>query len=104
MQIGFRTMALKALCNSRQKLHKAFGPDAPVVRLTLFSLDAAPTLADISHSPPLSRRLLNDKNPPTFSVGGHGLCEILFLPDTNPLTSNPAEINQIRIIQVGGAV
>jgi len=105
MQVGFETPIIGALCNSGRQLIKALGAEsADRVKDLLFFLDAAPTLAALSESPPVLRRQMATDLPPSFSVGKAGNGQVLFRPhsfyDGQPLH----DIDSISVISVGGTV
>lgn len=81
MQLGFEDNSLRTLCNSEKRLRQTFGNKLAIcVQRLLWVLDAAPTLADISSSPPISRRFISDGDPPIYAVGPQGPGQILLAP------------------------
>ena len=110
MLLGFKDPTLRALCNSRRKLHDTLGTGmARMVQRTLHSLDAAPTLADLSPLPPFSRRLLNQDAAELYNaavlyaVGVDGPARIFFEPDISDPSASLEEINRITILAIGEA-
>lgn len=110
MQLGFRDPTLKALCNSRRKLRDKLGVGvALIVQRTLHSLDAAPTLADLSPHPPFSRRRLNEdvarlhNASVLFAIGAEGPARIVLEPDVDDPSAPPEEIDRITILAIGEA-
>lgn len=105
MQVGFESPSVGALCNSGRDLSKVFGDEtAERVKDLLYYLDVAPTLADLSTSPPVLRDKVTDKSPPTFSVGRAGKGQVLFKPRAFQAGQKLRDIESINVISVGGTV
>lgn len=105
MQVGFESPSVGALCNSGRDLIKALGDEAAEnVKDLLYFLDAAPTLADLSTSPPVLRKKLAEKSLPSFSVGRSGKGQVLFKPRGFRVGQSLRDIKSINVISVGGTV
>ncbi|OSQ49811.1 MULTISPECIES: hypothetical protein [Roseobacteraceae] len=105
MQVGFETPSIGAMCNSGRQLILALGIEsADRVKDLLFFLDAAPTLADLSESPPVLRRQVAEDLPPSFSVGKAGNGQVLFRPQSFFEGQQLHDIDRISVISVGGTV
>lgn len=105
MQVGFESPSVGDLCNSGRKLIQTLGNDAASkVKALLFVLDAAPTLADISKSPPILRDQIPAKKTPQFTVGRAGSGQVLFQPDGFVEGQNLSDIDSVNVISVGGTV
>ena len=105
MQVGFESPSVGALCNNGRALTDALG-DATAERVKdlLYFLDAAPTLADLSTSPPVLRNKMSEKFPPAFSVGRPGAGQVLFKPRGFQSGQDLRDIESINVISVGGTV
>lgn len=105
MQVGFESPSIGVLCNNGGKLVHAFGSEiAEKVKDLLFYLVAAPTLADLSRSPPVLRDQISDQLVPQFTVGKAGNGQVLFQPHEYIAGQNLSGIENINIISVGGSV
>lgn len=105
MQVGFESPSVGALCNSGRRLVQTLGNDAATkVKALLFFLDAAPTLADLSKSPPVLRDQMPARPMPLFTVGKAGSGQVLFQPDGYVEGQNLKDIESICVISVGGSV
>jgi hypothetical protein len=105
MQVGFESPSVGALCNNGMELTKALGDEAAEsVKDLLYFLDAAPTLADLSTSPPVLRDQVTEKSPPSFSVGRAGKGQVLFKPRAFQTGQKLHDIESINVISVGGTV
>jgi len=103
MQIGFATNELCQLCNSSRRLIKSLGIETGErVMDLLHFLDAAPTLADLSTSPPILRKKRKGFRPAHYSVGREGDGQVLLVPKTP--ASDLAKVESVSIISVGGRV
>ena len=103
MQCGFEDQRLRALCNSAKRLQETFGDRLALhVQRILWSLDAAPNLADVSASPPVSRRRVDKGSPSTFAVGPNGPGRIYFRADMEPEPQTLSEIERIKIYDIEG--
>lgn len=103
MRFGFSDQRLRELCNSQSRLFAKFGRErAQEVIRTLWSLDAAPTLNDLSTSPPISRRAINGMNPPMYSAGSINQAKIFFLPDPQEIPKRLSDVKAITITRIGG--
>lgn len=105
MQVGFETPSVGALCNSGGKLIQMLGEEAAdKVKDLLFYLDAAPTLADLSKSPPIMRDQRPSQKLPQFTVGRAGNGQVLFQPKDKSVRVELNEIDSISVISVGETV
>lgn len=83
---------------------------ALIVQRTLHSLDAAPTLADLSSLPPFSRRRLSgDAAKPygggvVFAVGAAGPGQVVFQPDIHDPTQPLEDVTRIKILAIGANI
>ncbi len=67
--ITFKNRGLEKLINSEKALIKKYGPlIARLVMRRMVVLDAAPTLADVSHKPPTRRHQLSGKRKNQYAV------------------------------------
>lgn len=105
MQVGFESPSIGALCNSGRKLVQSLGYDtADKIKDLLHYLDVAPTLADLSVSPPILRNQRAKQVPPFFTVGRAGKGQVLFQPYSYTKGQELYEIDSINVISVGGSV
>ena len=105
MQLGFATTDVGKLCNSGRKLAQILGSDiAENVKDLLYYLDAAPTLADLSRSPPILRKQKTSQIPHSYSVGRAGRGQVLFYSLSQTNRQVLTEIESINIISVGETV
>lgn len=105
MQVGFETPSMGDLCNCGRKLVQTLGGDAAEkVKTLLFFLDAAPTLADLSKSPPILRNQIPEKRVPLFTVGKAGSGQVLFQPHGYTEGQQLNDIESVSVISVGGSV
>lgn len=105
MQVGFETPTIGALCNSGRKLVQTLGKDAAErVKDLLFYLDAAPTLADLSKSPPILKDQRPTQQTPLFTIGKAGSGQVLFQPYGYTKGQDLNGIESVSIISVGGSV
>lgn len=105
MQVGFESRSVGDLCNSGYQLVRALGEDAAEnVKDLLFYLDAAPTLADLTRSPPILRDQVPSQDSPLFTVGKAGTGQVLFRPTKKGIGQVLADIRSVSVISVGGKV
>lgn len=105
MQVGFVSRSIGDLCNSGRRLVQALGKDtAENVKDLLFYLDAAPTLADLSKSPPVLRDQIPAATNPMFTVGKAGSGQILFQPINYQQGQEVGDVRNVSVISVGGKV
>lgn len=105
MQVGFVSHSVGELCNSGSKLVQALGKDtAENVKDLLFYLDAAPSLADLSKSPPILRSQIPAPTKPMFTVGKVGSGQILFQPLNYQHGQGVNDVRSVSVISVGGKV
>ena len=83
----------------RQKLGEG---RAKIVQCLLFTLDAAPSLADLSISPPIFRKEVNNYEPPHFSVGTPNKGQVIFRPIGNYSPESLSKIDCIEIMNLEG--
>jgi len=103
MQFGFEDQRLRTLCNSGKRLRETFGEKLALhVQRILWSLDAAPNLAELSASPPISRRRIERGSRPAFAVGPDGPGQILFKSDIGAEPQTLSEIDCIKIYDIEG--
>lgn len=103
MYFDFEDPTLGVTCNSKQKLTSIFGPHASLVicRL-LYALKAAPTLADLSQRPPISRRISSNDAGNCFAIGPIDEVMISFVAANQDVTTLN-QIKKITIINIGGS-
>ena len=105
MQVGFESPTIGALCNSGGKLIQALGEEAAdKVQDLLFYLDAAPTLADLSKSPPVMRDKRPSQRSTEFTIGQAGNGQVLFRPKDPSQGFQLNDIECINVISVGETV
>jgi len=105
MQVAFESRSLGDLCNSGYRLVRTLGEDAAEnVKDLLYYLDAAPTLADLSKSPPVLRNQVVEQKRPMFTVGKAGTGQILFMPFEHRPDQGLDSIRSVSVISVGGTV
>tara|TARA_R110002167_G_scaffold94784_1_gene252756 strand:- start:1272 stop:1589 length:318 start_codon:yes stop_codon:yes gene_type:complete len=105
MQVGFESPTIGALCNSGGKLIQALGEEAAdKVQDLLFYLVAAPTLADLSKSPPVMRDKRPSQRSTEFTVGQAGNGQVLFRPKNPNQSLQLNDIDCISVISVGETV
>lgn len=106
MQIGFDSPKVGDLCNSGRKLIQTFGSEAgSKLKALLLFLDAAPTLADLSMSPPVLRdQVAAKKQVPLFTIGKAGSGQVLFQPTSYVSGQTLNDIESVCVVTVGGSV
>lgn len=105
MQVRFKSPTIGALCNSGGKLVQTLGEEAAdKVKDLLFYLDAAPTLADLSKSPPVLRDRRPSHRSPQFTVGRAGNGQVLFQPKELTSSIELNRVDSISVISVGETV
>lgn len=106
MQVGFESQSVGDLCNSGRQLIQTLGNDAgSKVKALLIFLDAAPTLADLSKSPPILRdQIPTKKQAPLFTIGRAGSGQVLFQPNSFVEGQTLNDINSVCVLSVGGSV
>lgn len=81
MDVGFEDQRLGTLCNSDKRLRDTFGDNTALnLQRLLWSLKAAPSLADVSSAPPVARRCIEEGAIPVFAAGPSGSAHLVFTP------------------------
>jgi hypothetical protein len=105
MRLCFKDSNLRLLCNSGEKLNKKFGPaTTQILKRLLISLHVSPTLADLSQSPPISRKHISNDNFYLYSVGTSGAGQVLFRPEIEHSEIDLSKINEVKILEIGATV
>lgn len=107
MEIVFKTDKLRKLCNSSAELQRKYGSkQAQKIQQRLYELQAATTLADISHLPPPRCHLLTGDRAGQFAVDVTERNRLVFEPANDPVPLLPdggidrAQITAILIIEI----
>lgn len=86
MNIVFASEKLRKLCNSAVELKKSYGEKkAKKIQQRLYELQAASTLADMSHLPPARCHLLTGKLAGKFAVDTIHPFRLIFEPAHDPI-------------------
>ena len=107
MKISYGSRQLEKTLNREKAMVKAYGKaNAEVIKRRLLFLDAAPTLADVPHTPPTRRHELAGRRKGQFSVDLKHPFRLLFVPDHDPVPAKEdggidlARVTAIEIIGV----
>lgn len=107
MDIVFANRKLRKLCNSAARLNRKFGSrKSKKIQQHLFDLAAAPTLAAVSHLPPLRCHELKGERVGQFAVDTVHPYRIIFEPAEDPIpysedgSFNRSQVRAICILEV----
>jgi proteic killer suppression protein len=106
MLIYFRTSKLQKLCSKEREMLKQLGRVmADKLQQRLMELNAAETLADVSHLPPPRCHELSGNRAGQFSVDLEHPYRLLFIPADDPVPlkeDGGIDLSQVREIEIIG--
>lgn len=104
MLIYFRTSKLQKLCSKEREMLKQRGRVmADKLQQRLMELNAAETLADVSHLPPPRCHELSGNRAGQFSVDLEHPYRLLFIPADDPIPlkeDGGIDLSQVREIEI----
>jgi proteic killer suppression protein len=104
MLISFKTKKLQKTCSQQREMQKQLGPAmARKLQQRLMELQAADTLADISHLPPPRCHELGGNRTGQFSVDLVHPYRLLFIPAENPVPTREdggVDLNLVVAVQI----
>lgn len=102
MEIVFSTKKLHKLCNSSAELQQKYGPKkAKKIQQRIYELQAANTLADVSHLPPLRCHALKGNRDGQFAVTTVDQYRMVFEPAVDLIPRLPdGGIDQTQITAI----
>lgn len=86
MEIFFKNRKLAGIFNIEKELYKSYGKKlGDSIKRRMVVLEAAPTLAEVSHKPPERRHELKGERIGEFAVDLDQRYRLVFEPEHNPL-------------------
>lgn len=106
MELAFASSRLKKQLADQRQMERAFGHVMPALKRRLDLLRAAPTLAEVPHTPPARRHELTGDWRGHLAVDVSGNWRMVFRPDHDPVPRHadggidPAAITAVVIVAI----
>jgi len=105
MDISFADKKLGKILNSEKELQKKYGKTARYIMRRMMVLNAAPSLAHVSHKPPERRHELEGQRKGSFAVDIRHPFRLIFKPNHDPVPvkdNRGIDLNKVTAITILG--